>query len=177
MKTSKLLHMALTGTITLTCLFGFGSSSSASDNVNASVLKHDNIEAHGSKLIQTGQKYLGVKYKLGAEYEKSKKFDCSSFTQYIFEKNGIKIARGARAQYKNGTPVEREDLKVGDLLFFSTKKTKKYDKKSIKRIGHVGIYAGNNKVLHTYGNGGVRYDDFSDGWWDKAYVGAVRVKR
>ncbi|MEW9672858.1 C40 family peptidase [Ammoniphilus sp. 3BR4] len=179
MKTSKLLHMALTGTITLTCLFGFGSSSSASDNVNASVSNQDKFEqsAHGSKLIQTGQKYLGVKYKLGAEYEKNKKFDCSSFTQYIFKKNGIKIARGARAQYENGTPVEREDLKVGDLVFFATTKTKKYDKRSIKRIGHVGIYAGNDKVLHTYGKGGVKYDDFSDGWWDKAYVGAVRVKR
>lgn len=178
MKTSKWLHMALTGTITLSSLFGFGSSLSAAP-VKVSVSKQAKSEqsAQGSRLIQTGKKYLGVKYKLGAEYETSGKFDCSSFTQYVFKKNGIRIARGARAQYLNGTPVARKDLKVGDLVFFSTTKTTMYDKKSIKRIGHVGIYAGNNKVLHTFGKGGVKYDDFSKGWWDKAYVGAVRIKR
>lgn len=175
MKESKWLHIALMGTIILSSLFGFGSSLPTA-SANVSVSAKSERSAQGATLIQTGKKYLGVKYKLGAEYETNGKFDCSSFTQYVFKKNGIQIARGARAQYLNGKPVARKDLKVGDLVFFSTTKTTKYDKKSIKRIGHVGIYAGNNKVLHTFGKGGVKYNDFSKGWWDKAYVGAVRVK-
>ncbi|MGY3714217.1 NlpC/P60 family protein [Sutcliffiella cohnii] len=38
-----------------------------------------------------------------------------------------------------------------DLLFIST--TTRWKKKGIHRIGHVAIYIGNNKMLHTYRQG------------------------
>ncbi|RXT15525.1 NlpC/P60 family protein [Ammoniphilus sp. CFH 90114] len=134
-----------------------------------------NTSVLAKNIIQTGHKYLGVKYKLGAEYENTGRFDCSSFVQYVYKKNGIQLSRGARAQFQDGKKIARKDLRPGDLVFFSTTKTTKYSKDSIKRIGHVGIYAGNNKVLHTYGDGGVKYNDMSKGWWDKHYVAAARV--
>ncbi|MGC5328136.1 C40 family peptidase [Brevibacillus sp. SYSU BS000544] len=131
----------------------------------------------GQKLIVTGEKYLAVPYKFGADWNdnQGKYFDCSGFTQRVFAENGIKLSRGARAQSQNGIKVSRKDLQVGDLVFFSTGATMKYDANSIKRIGHVGIYAGNNRVLHTYGKGGVRYSTMSKGWWDDHYVTATRV--
>lgn len=181
MKKLNFFHVVLAGTITLTSLFGFNPSISAAsaqaENTAtlSSTLQKSEQSVLGKRLIATGEKYLGVPYKLGAEYETSRRFDCSSFTQLVFKKNGFQLARGARGQYKNGKPVARKDLNVGDLVFFSTTKTVKYARGSIKRIGHVGIYAGNNKVLHTYGKGGVKYTEFSKGWWAKNYVGAVRV--
>lgn len=178
MKKLTFVHIFMAGTLTLSSLFGFTPSASADStltNQRANLSANKEQTALGNRLIATGKRYLGVPYRLGSEYETSRRFDCSSFTQYVFAKNGINLARGARQQYKNGKPVARKNLKVGDLVFFSTTATVKYAPGSINRIGHVGIYAGNNKVLHTYGKGGVRYTNFASGWWDKHYVAAVRV--
>ncbi|MVO99016.1 C40 family peptidase [Paenibacillus lutrae] len=128
-----------------------------------------------NKIIDLADNYMGRPYKLGAKTGNTSSFDCSSLVQFVYQKNGIKLARGARGQYENGKPIKRSQLKRGDLVFFSTTATLKYSKNSIKRIGHVGIYAGNNKVLHTFGKGGVKYSNMGSGWWDKHYVTAVRV--
>lgn len=135
--------------------------------------------AKGSQIIQFGERYLGKPYRLGGgRRDNQKYFDCSGFTWYVFKKNGIDISMGgARQQSQYGSPVKYEDLAIGDLVFFSTKATMKYPKDSVKRIGHVGIYAGNGKVLHTYSkeSGGVRYSDMSKGWWKEHFVKAKRV--
>lgn len=178
MRKLNLLHIAMAGTLTFSSLFGFiptVSADSVSTNQTMSISSLSEQSTFGNRLISTGKRYLGVPYRLGAEYQTSRRFDCSSFTQYIFAKNGIDLPRGARGQYKTGTPVARRNLKVGDLVFFSTTATVKYRAGSINRIGHVGIYAGNNRILHTYGKGGVKYTNFSYGWWDRHYVGAVRI--
>ncbi len=58
------------------------------------------------------------------------------------------------------------DLRKGDLLFFSARKLD---------IGHVAIYAGNNQILHTYSKElGVHVESF-DGQWKKRFVTARRV--
>lgn len=132
-------------------------------------------QATGSKIIKTGRKYLGTPYKWGSKSTTTRTFDCSSFVQRVFKENGYQLARTSRAQYYDAKPVSRKNLKVGDLVFFSIRSTLKYPKSSNKRIGHVGIYAGNNKVLHTFGKGGVTYSDMSKGWWNNHYVRAVRI--
>ncbi|MBP1991766.1 C40 family peptidase [Paenibacillus eucommiae] len=131
--------------------------------------------AQQKSVIDMGKRFLGTPYEWGAKSGSTRTFDCSSFTQYIFKKHGINLARGARGQSENGTKISRKNLRVGDLVFFSTRATMKYSSSSIKRIGHVGIYAGNNKVLHTFGKGGVKFSDMGSGWWDDHYVSAVRV--
>lgn len=120
------------------------------------------------KIIQTGEKYLGTPYQYGAASGQTRTFDCSSFTQYVFKQHGISLPRSSRQQSTVGTTVSRSELKKGDLLFFTTSS-------SNGRIGHVGIYAGDNKILHTWGPGGVRYDSLSTKWLDRGYVTAKRV--
>ncbi|MDA8351626.1 MAG: C40 family peptidase [Firmicutes bacterium] len=127
-------------------------------------------ESFGDKIIETGEKYMGVPYKLGAEYPESGKFDCSSFTQYVFAKNGVKLPRTAEPQSKVGKEVPRSQLQKGDLVFFKLKG------KEHLGIEHVGIYAGDGKLLHTWGPGGVRYDEMSDRWLDWGFVKATRVQ-
>ncbi|GGD63762.1 C40 family peptidase [Paenibacillus nasutitermitis] len=121
-----------------------------------------------SKVISIGDNYLGVKYKLGAKSGISTAFDCSSFTQYVFKKAGISLPRTSAAQAKKGKAVSRKNLKKGDLVFFSTPS-------SGKRVGHVGIYAGNNKILHTYGKGGVKFTSLGNSYWNSHYLSAKRV--
>ena len=128
----------------------------------------------GSQIIKEGEKHLGARYKLGGKTPSA--FDCQGFTRYVFNKYGIQLPAGARNQSKVGKAVSKKDLKVGDLVFFSTSLTKKkYDSSSINRIGHVGIYAGNGKILHTYGEGGVKYNNLNSKWWSEHYVKARRV--
>jgi len=124
--------------------------------------------ALADKIIKTGEQYMGTPYKYGARSGQTQTFDCSSFVQYVYSRHGIDLPRSSRQQATVGKTIARSQIQKGDLLFFTTSS-------SGGRIGHVAIYAGNNKVLHTWGPGGVRYDSLSAGWLDKGYVTAKRV--
>lgn len=119
-------------------------------------------------IIATGNRYLGTPYKFGAPSGVTSIYDCSSFTQYVYKKNGITLPRTSRDQATKGYYVSRSNLRKGDLVFFSTRS-------SGGRIAHVGIYAGNGQILHTYGAGGVKYSSLSSDWWSSHYITARRV--
>jgi cell wall-associated NlpC family hydrolase len=119
-------------------------------------------------IIKLGEQYLGTPYKLGSPSGVTSTFDCSSFVQYVYGKNGIHLPRSSREQAQVGQTIPRSEIQKGDLLFFTTSH-------SNGKIGHVAIYAGNNKVLHTWGPGGVRFDSLDEGWLKAGYVTAKRV--
>jgi cell wall-associated NlpC family hydrolase len=119
-------------------------------------------------VMKTANRYLGTPYKFGATYGQTRTFDCSSFVKYVYAKNGIYLPRTSRDQALRGKFVSRSNLRKGDLVFF--KSAGSYS----KRITHVAIYAGNGKLLHTYGKGGVKYSTFSS-YWKGRYVKARRV--
>jgi cell wall-associated NlpC family hydrolase len=120
------------------------------------------------KIIQTGEKYLGTPYQYGAPAGQTRTFDCSSFVQFVYGQNGINLPRSSREQAHVGQTVPLSQIQKGDLLFFTAGR-------SDGQIGHVGIYAGNNKVLHTWGPGGVRYDSLNTPWLKQTLVLAKRV--
>jgi LysM repeat protein len=62
--------------------------------------------------------------------------DCSGWVQSIYGKFGIKLPRVSRDQAKVGTPVKFQDMKPGDLMYFSTR--------ADKVITHVGINMGDD---------------------------------
>lgn len=75
-------------------------------------------------------------------------FDCSALVQYAYYKaDKILLDVTSRKQSYNGVAVKRSDLKRGDLMFFTNASRK--DKVGEERIGHVGIYFGENYILHT----------------------------
>lgn len=75
-------------------------------------------------------------------------FDCSAFVQYIYYKtNGVLLDVTSRAQSQEGEYVQRKDLKRGDLMFFTNASRK--NKTGVEKVGHVGIYFGDNYILHT----------------------------
>lgn len=143
-------------------------ASTTNTGVSSTATSGQSTVTLAAKIIATGEKYLGTPYRFGAPSGQTRVFDCSSFTQYVFGKNGIKLPRTSSQQSTVGTYVRKANLQVGDLLFFKTSK-------SNGKVGHVAIYAGNNKILHTYGPGGVRYDSLSTKWLAQSYLGAKRV--
>ncbi|WNR44808.1 C40 family peptidase [Paenibacillus roseipurpureus] len=121
-----------------------------------------------AELILTAQKYLGTPYVFGAKYGQTKTMDCSSFTKTVFAEYGITLPRVSRDQAKEGVYVSKSNLQTGDLVFFTTVD-------SGKNIGHVGIYVGDGMMIHTYGEGGVKYTSINKEWWADHYVTARRI--
>jgi LysM repeat protein len=122
----------------------------------------------GDNIINTGDNYLGKPYRLGSAFGNTSSFDCSSFTSYVFARNGITLPRTSVGQAGAGIPVSKNDLQIGDLLFYDTD----YD----RVINHVGIYAGNGKMLNAQSSNGVAFTDaFSSYYWGARFVTARRV--
>lgn len=153
----KVISVGLCATIGLTA-FGFGDATKAAA---ATVTKAD-------KVIKTGKSYIGVKYRYGAPSGITTAFDCSSYTQYIFKKNGISLPRTTKQQATKGVKVSKSSLKKGDLVFFK-------GSGSSKSIGHVGVYTGNNKFIHSSSSKGVTVSSMNSSYWKKKYITARRV--
>lgn len=125
----------------------------------------------GSDLVRYAEKFLGVPYEFGTgPYSQSKRFDCSSFTQHVYDQFGIQIPRSSRGQSDVGRRVSTNNLQPGDLLFFFT--PGRFE--SNKIVGHVGMYAGNGQFIHTYGDPGVTISPL-DGYWEKRFLFAKRM--
>ncbi len=87
---------------------------------------------------------LGKPYSYGAAGPNA--YDCSGLTMWAYAHAGISLPHSAAAQMGYGTPVSRDELEPGDLVFFDDG-------------GHVGIYVGGGDMIdanHTGGFVGVR---------------------
>jgi peptidoglycan DL-endopeptidase CwlO len=78
---------------------------------------------------------LGTPYRWGAMGPNA--FDCSGLVKWSFANAGKKLPRTSRAMASQGVKVAKADLQPGDLVFFYSP------------ISHVGIYLGNNKIVHA----------------------------
>jgi peptidoglycan endopeptidase LytE len=146
-------------------------SSAKPDSSDNSTSKPDNPSSDiASQIIENGEKYLGTKYKYGSSKDTTKTFDCSSFTQRVFKEAGITLPRDSRQQSTVGKSVSKNDLQKGDLIFMKASVNSSSD-----RITHVAIYAGNGKLLHTYGSPGVVYSKYDGTNWEKRVVKVKRV--
>lgn len=94
-------------------------------------------------------------------------FDCSGFICYVFAKQrGLKLPHSASAQARLGTPVAKDQLQPGDVVFFATYRP---------TISHVGIYVGDGKFVHAANSRkGCRVDTLLSGYYAKRYRGARR---
>lgn len=102
---------------------------------------------------------------LGAPYVRAgtgpSGFDCSGLVSYAFAKVGVAIPRSAAQQYQVGTPVERDGLAPGDVVFFD-------------RLRHNGIYLGDGRFVHATQPGGVKIARLDNQWFRSRWVGARR---
>lgn len=111
--------------------------------------------ANGSKIVDVGLSLLGTPYRFGGTTTAG--FDCSGFTQYVYKQAGKSITRSTGTQYAESTPTSNPQ--PGDLVFFAN--TYKAG------ISHVGIYIGNNKMVHSGGSKAEIIDLKSNPYWSK----------
>jgi peptidoglycan DL-endopeptidase LytE len=131
----------------------------------AELLGNWNNSEEPKLLVRVAMGFLGAPYRLGGSSVKG--LDCSGFVKKIYQFFNIDLPRTAFEQSHLGLCVARSELIEGDLLFFNTR----------RKLGHVGIYVGNNEFVHASSrNRGVRIDNLNTPYFDKRFVKAVRLK-
>ncbi|HEY7206259.1 MAG TPA: C40 family peptidase [Methylomirabilota bacterium] len=104
--------------------------------------------------------YLGTPYEWAGASPGG--FDCSGLVSYVYGRVGVAIPHNAAQQYRYGTPVAREDLEPGDVVFFN-------------RLRHNGIYLGDGRFIHAASPGGVKIGRLDNDWFRTRWVGARRL--
>ncbi|PWB32848.1 peptidase P60 [Pseudomonas sp. SDI] len=128
------------------------------------------LPALADNILERGMALIGTRYRFGGTSEASG-FDCSGFIGYLFrEEAGMTLPRSTREMINVKAPlVARNNLKPGDLLFFSTN--------GRGRVSHAGIYLGDDQFIHSSSrrSGGVRIDSLGDRYWSKTFIEAKRA--
>jgi cell wall-associated NlpC family hydrolase len=100
--------------------------------------------ARGAEALRAASTQQGKPYVSGGTGPSS--FDCSGLTQWAYAQAGVQLTRTTYTQINDGDRIGRSALKPGDLVFFNN-------------TSHVGLYAGNNQILHAPKPGAVvRYE-------------------
>lgn len=131
-------------------------------NISSKSEEHADPEAF---LMYITQQTLGIPYKFGSNSNKAT--DCSGYVQRVFRLMGIQLPRSAREQFNYGSSVEKENLSVGDMVFFRT---------YASFPSHVGIYLGNNLFVHASVLARkVTIDNLNTPYYIKRFIGARRL--
>ncbi|MGP3965881.1 C40 family peptidase [Nonomuraea sp. 3N208] len=104
---------------------------------------------------------VGKPYRYGGTGPDS--FDCSGLTQAAWRTGGVELPRTTWSQWSWGADrrVPLDKLEPGDLLFS-------------KGLGHMGMYAGNGKMVHAPQTGDIIKVVDLDDYWRTRLLGAVR---
>jgi cell wall-associated NlpC family hydrolase len=123
--------------------------------------------AVGADLALQALAYLGVPYRYGGE-DPQRGFDCSGLVRHVARLVlQVDLPRRSEAIALQGRAVRRDDLQVGDLVFFNTRG---------RRNSHVGFYLGDGRFVHAPArNGQVRIESIEDTYWRQRYNGARRL--
>jgi cell wall-associated NlpC family hydrolase len=139
-----------------------GAALTSADEVVTTEIAEDTYlaPARYGGVIGIAMQYLGVPYSWGGSSPSG--FDCSGFIMYVYAQVGVSLPHNAAMQYGYGTPVPRDQLQAGDLVFFNG-------------LGHAGIYIGNGAFIHAPHTGDVVKISSLSGWYDSTWVGARRL--
>ncbi len=118
-------------------------------------------------MVSEALNHLGIRYRFGGSTPETG-FDCSGLVAYSAERGlGLKLPRNAAEIAQQGVSVAKNELQVGDLVFFNTMG---------RRYSHVGIYLGDDRFMHSPSAGGVvRVESMTMAYWSKRYNGARRL--
>jgi hypothetical protein len=116
-----------------------------------------------TEIVRTAKSFLNVPYRWGGTSPTSG-FDCSGFSMTVYQLNGLNMPRSSQAQWEVGMSIDHDQLLRGDLVFFTTR--------GKGEVSHVGIYLGDNNIIHAPGWGKrIRIDSLDDKYYRRHFVG------
>lgn len=115
-------------------------------------------------IVKNAKTWLGTPYLYGGERKSGT--DCSGFVQSVYRLCGYTLPRTAAKQWKAVKRIAKSELEPGNLVFF----------KSGGRINHVGIYVGNNLLIHASTSRGVIIQNLDNLYLKRRIAGFGRLK-
>ncbi|MGN7513045.1 MAG: C40 family peptidase [Allomuricauda sp.] len=132
--------------------------------------KEGRKNAKANEIISTALTFSGTRYKYGGTTKKG--MDCSGLVYVSLKENDIMFPRTSYQMALEGEKIRVTHIEKGDLLFFKTSKTG-------RRINHVGLVVdvdGNDiKFIHATTSRGVLVSSLREGYWNSAFVKAMRI--
>lgn len=153
--------------------YGYTSSTVAPGNTNIDWKNEIPPEAFNDatfiQLMNEATKYVGRPYVWGGSSPRTS-FDCSGFVCWSYTQSGVHNLPRTTAQgiFNQCTPISKSEAKPGDLVFF----TKTYSTSNV--ITHIGIYIGNNKMLHA--GDPIGYADLTESYWQRHFYSYGRLQ-
>lgn len=118
-------------------------------------------------LYEAVNSWLGVPYKYGGTDRDG--IDCSAFVGTIYkEVYGVTLHRTANDMLRDVTLVAKQQIKEGDILFFTNSKGK---------VSHVGIYLKEGLFAHSSTSNGVSVSRMDNKYWAQHFYKGGRVNR
>src|SRR5882762_2351768 len=115
----------------------------------------------GQSVVDIARKHVGTPYRWAGSSPSG--FDCSGLVRYVYAQVGVSLPHNAAKQYRKGTPVSRDRLEPGDLVFFD-------------RLRHNGIYVGGGRFIHSRQTGKrVAVAGLDEEWYATHWAGARRL--
>ena len=123
-------------------------------------------DSRPARLLAQAQSLLGHPYAYA--HAGPDGFDCSGLTCFLFRGLGLSLPREAGGQMAVGARVLREELRPGDLVFFTTN--------GRGTVSHVGIYLFGGDFIHaSSGRCRVTTSTMNQGYYDRRFVAAARI--
>jgi cell wall-associated NlpC family hydrolase len=119
----------------------------------------------GQQALAVATAYLGTPFTWGGA-SPATGFDDAGLVQYAYAQAGVAVPRVADDQCRAGAPVARADLLPGDVVCFDD---------GTGYLGHVGLYAGEDRFLHAPHTGAViGYNALSEPYYSARFEGGRR---
>lgn len=117
------------------------------------------------KLYKFIYEWIGTPYRFGGNTKKG--IDCSAFTKAIYDKVfNTTLLRNSRDIFSMVSPLQKEELKEGDLVFFKIRSN---------RITHIGIYLGDNRFAHASTTHGVVISNLNEPYYSRFFYKGGRI--
>ncbi len=114
-------------------------------------------------VVERALAQIGKPYRLGGAGPRGG-FDCSGLVAWVYSTLGVRVPRTTDGQFAYFTPVPREQLQPGDLVFFRLPQA------------HVGIYVGEGEFVHAPATGRPVERARLDGpWFILSFAGGGRL--
>jgi cell wall-associated NlpC family hydrolase len=143
-----------------------GGASSGGSSAAGRVFPSVPASPNGARIISLAQSQLGARY-TWAGTSPSTGFDCSGFVYWVFNTIGFNMPRTMEDQLASGRRIPIDQLRPGDVVFFSDTYT--------SGLSHDGIYIGDGKFIHAVDEStGVAITALNSAYWAERFSGAVR---
>ena len=120
------------------------------------------------KLYLESAEWIGVPYRGGGDSKRGT--DCSGLTYQIYRKvYRTQVPRNTEDLRKESTKVAKRNLREGDLVFFSSSRSR-------KKVAHVGIYLKNGKFIHASTSKGVIVSRLSEDYYTRHWISGGRIR-